>query len=75
MYDHRFEFSVCSFMDDAYILGEFFGFNEGLSNSCVKYSIKNHNWNKVARMHEGRECSVFTVFEGKVVVSGGKSNN
>ena len=71
IYDHRFGFSACPFMDDAYISGRFLGFNEGPSNSCIKYC----NWNKVARMHEGREYSASTLFEGKVVVSAGKSNN
>ena len=55
-------------MDDVYIMG---GSLRGDTSSCVKFNVKDKNWKKVAKMKERRRMAACSVFEGRIVVSGG----
>ena len=66
--DKRQYFCVCIFMKELYVLG---GYCDGSTNSCLKYSFTHNKWNDISNMNERRSSAACTVFEGKIVVSGG----
>ena len=76
MYDDRSQFCACSFMSNVYVVG---GNTKGSgldgTKSCVEFNPKNRTWKEIARMSENRWCAACTVFDGKILVSGGKSFN
>ena len=75
MIDNQRHFSACSFMDNVYFMGCRV---EGLYDnaiSCFKFSIKSFKWKEISRMKNSRRLSACSVFEGRVVVSGGYSND
>ena len=67
MYDKRFKFCACSFMDTIYVIG-------GTRRSCLKFNIHDNSWKKVAYMKEERKDADCAVFEGNIVVCGGYDN-
>ena len=67
MFDKRKEFCGCSFMDSVYVIGGFYP----RGNSCIKFNTQNRQWNDVAGLNESRTSASCTVFEGRIVVSGG----
>ena len=73
MHDVRREFCACSFVDNVYCIGGSDLTHE--TNSCVVFNTKNHTWNIVARMKQRRSKSSCTVFEGRIVVTGGFNRN
>ena len=40
-------------------------------NTCLKYDVKQKKWSSIANTNEGRESVAGTVFDGKLVISGG----
>ena len=69
--DKRINFCICSFKQYLYIIGGWgFGCNKILS-TCLVYNIKHDKWSQIADMNDKRELAACTVFEGKIVVSGG----
>ena len=76
MYDDRGCFCACAFMDKIFIIGGYYGngdFNK--TNSCLQFDTKDNNWKEVTGMNEARDFADCTVFEGRIVVSGGVDNN
>ena len=73
-YDYRFRFSACSFMGNIYIVG---GRDRNLSplSSCVKFDTKSRKWIEMAGMNLGRSDLACTVYDGKVVISGGSGDD
>lgn len=72
MYDDRICFCACSFIDSIYVIG---GFRYGYMNCCLEFNTKNKSWRKTASIKVAREDASCTVFEGRIVVSGGYTNN
>ena len=73
MPDERFNFCVCSFMGNTYVLG---GFTQQKPiNTCLMFCPTDCSWKEVAEMNVSRYIASCTVFEGKIVVSGGLNNN
>ena len=72
MYDDRFYFCACSFIDDVFLIG---GYLYGDMNSCVKFSTIQKKWNGISEMKVARQFASCVVFEGRIVVSGGYNNN
>ena len=69
MYDERFRFCACTFMDSVLIMGGYY-----FTKKCsIKFNTNTREWSEIARMNERRAKASCTVFEGKVVVSGGDS--
>ena len=68
-YDDRENFCACSFMHDVYVVGGHV--DGGKTNSCLKFSTKNLTWHGIAGTNEARYGADCTVFQGKIVVSGG----
>lgn len=66
-------FFICSFKQNLYIIG---GRNNNgrILKSCFVYNMKCDIWNQIADMHEQRELADCTVYEGRIVVSGGWNN-
>ena len=72
MYVGLESFCACSFMDNVYIVGGCIAFT---TNLCIKFDTTNRSWKEVARMNEPRRNASCTVFEGRVVISGGLNVN
>ena len=70
--EHKWNYYVCCFMQRLFVIG---GKNNIHSwwydTSCTFYDKKSDNWSSIANMMEGRGNASCTVFEGKIVVSGG----
>ena len=70
--DERSNFSVCSFMQKILVIGG--RRNEEFINSCMAYDCKRNIWNYITKMNQNREDTSSTIFQGKVVVTGGFGN-
>ena len=77
-------YSVCSFMKSIYVVGGFYGRDEdddrdyvknlflSCKRDCYKYNTKDNKWYRVAYLQTERGNSACTVFEGKIVATGGE---
>ena len=65
-------FSVCSFMKSVYVIGGYLG-DVRYSKECLRYEIKNNKWTQIAPLKIKRCNSACTVFEGKIVATGGEN--
>ena len=82
IWDGRKGYGVCAFMDKIFIIGgwyEIYGY-EGFydyadTNSCLQFDTKNNSWKEVVGMNEARSYNACAVFEGRIVVSGGRSRD
>ena len=54
-------FCICSFLQNLYLIG----------NVCMYYDKHINKWKSIAVINESREDTACTVFEGKIIVSGG----
>ena len=68
--DKRNDFCFCVFMKEVYVLG---GYWDDFLCSCLKYNFTRNKWSYIANMNESRCDAACTVFEGKIVVSGGET--
>ena len=68
--DERSHYSVCSFLKGVYVVGGIIE-NSGYTNSCCKYETKDNKCYQIANLQTERSNTACTVFEGKVVVTGG----
>ena len=59
-------YSICSFKQNIYVFESWV-----FRSKCTVYNIKDDKWSQIADLNEGRKAAAFTVFEGKIVVSGG----
>ena len=76
MVDDRNDFSFCSFMDNLFIMGGFIRDTTRRHDTvtCFKFNTKSLKWKGISRMNNARKSSASSVFEGRIVVSGGKHN-
>ena len=72
MYDNRDGYCFCAFMDSFFIFGGSYS-NSNYTDSCLQFHTKDCNWKQVARMNEVKTFAACTVFEGRIVVSGGQN--
>ena len=74
--DERYCFCICSFTQKVYVIGgnRIIKWKDNRSiSSCMCYDIKSSKWIYIASMIESRKCASCSVFEGKIVVTGGYS--
>lgn len=71
--DTRNEFSVCTFKQNLYIIGGRYEHFQKLK-SCLAYDVKCDRWSQIANMNEKIKHAACTVYEGKIVVTGGDNN-
>ena len=73
--DARSYFSTCSLMDNIYIMGglikDCFGWHK--TATCFKFNTKSLKWQEISRMIHLRTSSGCSVFEGRIVVTGGST--
>ena len=69
--DKRDIFSICSFKKQLYIVGGRKVDNCPRLKSCFIYSLNCDRWSQITDMIEKRAGAACTVYEGKIVVSGG----
>ena len=76
MIDDRVRFSICSFMNNVYIMSGHSAWPEEIRHiytaTCFKFDTKSLDWKEISRMNNGRIFSASSVFEGRIIVSGGK---
>ena len=68
MYDERYCFCVCAFMDKLFIIG---GSNRAILNSCLQFDTKDNAWKHVAGMSQARVRTACVVFKENIIVAGG----
>ena len=77
--DKRSGFCVCSFMQNIYVMGgnktvsRPYGYIYSSCNACMCYNVRTKTWTYIASMSESRHNASCAIFEGKIVVSGGRS--
>ena len=72
MMDNREMFSGCSLMDNVYIIGGLIR-NNWDTATCFEFNTKSLKWKEISKMNDARRHSACSVFEGRVVVSGGNN--
>ena len=75
MYDNRKRFCACAFTDKIFIIGGFYLDETDVTNTCVAFDKTHNDWKEVAEMNQVRESAACTIFEGRIVVSGGQDDN
>ena len=60
------KFCIFSFKQNLYVI-----YSYVYSSKCIVYNDKDDKWSQIADLNEERIAAAFTVFEGKIVVSGG----
>ena len=70
--NYRSNFCACVLMDNIYIIGGSKLNRQGTSDSCIQYDTKKNKKKEVAKMNQFRSNAACVIFEGKVVVSGGR---
>ena len=73
MFHNRSYFCACAFIDQIYIVGGENKYGE-ISETCLKFDTKNNSWEEVPKMLEARPNADCTIYEGNVVVSGGRND-
>ena len=71
---YRKKFNACAFIDKIFVIG---GRNESYCSSCIQYDTREGKFEQlkqVASMSEGRAHAGCAVYQGKIVVSGGKTH-
>ena len=69
---HREKYCHCAFTDSIFIMGGFNNMNPNdHTDVCIEINVVDKSWRQVARMSQSKLASACTVFQGKVVVSGG----
>ena len=64
---------MCSFVDNIYFMGGYF--DNKIGKSCVLFETNTKKWKEVAKINDYRIHAASTVFEGRVVISGGYNDN
>ena len=67
-------YCVGSFMGKLYLIGGWANSSKKNVSSCYTYDINKNKWNKIADLNVARDFAACTVFEGNIVVTGGKNN-
>ena len=73
MYDNRFSFCACAFLDKILIFGG--STNRNKTNSSLQFDTNDCSWKEVSRMTEARSSAACVVFEERIIVSGGFNND
>ena len=66
MYDDRQDYCVCALADKIYVVG-------GSKSYCAEFDTLESAWKEVAGTSEPRECPSCAAFDGRLVVTGGRS--
>ena len=62
-------YCACSFTDKVYLMGEA---TWDKRSTCVEFDTKNSTWKEVSGTNDERCDAACTVFEGRIVLSGGE---
>ena len=74
MPDDRVFFCACSFMDKILVLGGCHKYQK-VTEKCLELDTKTKRWREITGTEVRRCCAACAVFEGRVVVSGGKGGS
>ena len=75
MFDNRAYYCVCAYMDKIFVIGGFSASVLDTTNSCLQFNTEDKSWKEVAEMNEARYNAACSVFEERIVVSGGQDIN
>ena len=67
----RSYYCITTLMGKLYLIGGYFINEVKYLTSCFTYEIIKNTWNKLADLNVARGFTASTVFEGKIVVTGG----
>ena len=70
--EERFYYLPCLFRKMLFIIGGSIKSSDKTLKCCFSYNMKEGKCNKIAHLNEAKDCAACTVFEGKIVVSGGE---
>ena len=73
MHDDRKRFCACAFTDKVFVIGGCHHEDQHL-DSCVQFDTKDCEWKEAVGMNQPRTSAACTVYEGRIVVSGGTNN-
>ena len=70
-YDYT-AYCVCALMNNIYLIG---GHNESeqITDLCLKFDVRTNEFTEIERMNAVREIPACSVFQGKILVTGGLS--
>ena len=71
--EEKFCYCIGSFMSNLYLVGGCIIGYKSLS-TCYTYDTNTNTWNEIADLNVARYYAACTVFEGKIVVTGGENN-
>ena len=71
--EYLYSFCMCSFVESIFLMGGRYDHynNFNLGNSCVIFDTISKKWKEIAKMNDYRIHAASTLFEGRVVISGG----
>ena len=67
-------FCDVAFMSKLYLIGGWADSCKKSLSSCNSYDLNSNTWNKIANLNIARDSASCTVFEGKIVITGGMNN-
>ena len=67
--DDYYGYCACGFIDKVYLIGGYL--NDEETATCRYFDTNDNTWGIVASMKEVRSSAACTVFEGRIIVSGG----
>ena len=72
--EKRYGYCVSSFISKLYIIGGHSKSIDRYISLCYTYDVNSNTWNEISGLNKARDCAACTVFEGKIVVTGGEYN-
>ena len=72
--EEKYCYNVSSYMGKLYLIGGYINNSDKSLSSCYTYKINSNKWNKIASLKVARNWAACTIFEGKIVVTGGMNN-
>ena len=73
-FGQRVRYCFCAFKQKVYMIGGYSQYKEEELMSCFCYDTECEEWCQIGDLNERRYDTACTVYEGKIVVSGGFSN-
>ena len=70
--DHCVGHCACAFMDKILVIGGLIK-DTTASDCCMQLDTKDYKWNQVSNLKEARGYAACSVFQGKIVICGGQS--
>ena len=74
-FEERFDYCLCSFNKKLFLIGGWVRRISKNIRSCCFYNFNSDNWTQMADLNKARDSAACTVFEGKLIITGGCNVN